>query len=189
VTVILLITWNKHRTNTAHGNTTHVTQSPPHYGAGDQAVPMEKYGHNGAPAQAQQTPQQQYAQPVQQQYVQQPQQPQQQQYMQPFQQQGPYGQQPQQHIAGPTYQDPVPRQDTVSPASSAAYGYAPPSNVSELNSPHPTGGAYPPNASELSTPQPTGGAYPPNASELSTPQHTQHPGSYNPNVPELSNQK
>jgi hypothetical protein len=130
---------------------------------------MEKYNHNPAPVQAQQTPQQQYAQPVQQQqpqqqYMQQqqpyiPQQPQQQQYTQP-----------QQHLAQPTptYADPVGRQDTVSPVSSAAYG-APPSNVSEMNTPQHTGSAYPTNASEL---------------------HSQHAGAYHQSdVPELSDRK
>jgi hypothetical protein len=180
VSVIFLIKWNKHRQNTANSATTPATQPPPQYGAPtDQAVPMEKYNHTAAPVQQQQMPQQQYAQPVQQQqpqqqYMQQPQQPQQQ-YMQP-QQQPHYPQQPQQqqhqHLAQPqpAYADPVGRQDNVSPVSSAAYG-APPSNVSELNSPQHTGSAYPPNASELSSQQ--AGTY----------------LQYNPDVPELSDRK
>jgi hypothetical protein len=150
--VILIIHFNKHRTNAAN-TTTHVSHPPPQYANTPhnnnipQPVPMEKYSHQ---ASTHQTPQPQYAQPV---------------------------QGHQQNFSPPYAQDPVQRQDTVSPVSQAAGYAAPPPNhnTSELSSPQHTGVGYaapPPNA---------------NASELSSPQHTGTGGPvYNHNVSELS---
>ncbi|KAF2681295.1 hypothetical protein K458DRAFT_406643 [Lentithecium fluviatile CBS 122367] len=170
-TVLLILAWNKHRQNTANTTQTNPAQPPPQYAANtaQPAADVEKYGQTGVQAQPQQFPQQQYAQPVQQQQYSQ-QQPQAYYPQQPVQQQAPYGQQQQLHPTGPYPQDPVPRQDTVSPMSQAGY-YPAASNVSELSSPQHTGGAYPPNASEL------GGQ-----------QQTQQQAYY-PDVPELSERK
>lgn len=145
--VILLIYLNKHRGE----QSTQPNQPPPQYAPNNaqQAVPMEKYNMNVSTQ-----PQQQYTQPGSQgqgQFVQPPQPAyNQQQYTGPT---GPYG------------QDPISRQDTVSPVSQV--GYAAPN----------------PNASELGTPQQT---YNPNVSELASPQHT---GGYNYNVSELADRK
>lgn len=168
--VMLLMHINKHRAEAA--NQTQPSQPPPQYvPSGQQPDPMEKYG--------QATPQQQYAQPVQP--------PQGPQFVQP----------PQQAYTAPYPQDPIPRQDTVSPMSQTGYAPVNP-NVSELGPQH-TGGysqvselstpgaaPYPPNVSELSTSQHTGATPYPNATELSTPQHTGPPAA---DLPELSNQK
>lgn len=131
---------------------------------------MEKYNQTTTQPQPQQVPQQQ--QPYQQQ------QQQQQQYQQSFQHQqsytqqgGPYSQQPGGQFGTPYPQDPVPRQDTVSPVSSAAYGYAPTA------------------VSELGTPPTTGATYPPNASELGPASHQQQRTVYDANVPELADRK
>lgn len=162
VTVILIMTWQKHRSDTTNNAAiAQPSQPPPQYGA-SQAVPMEKFNQTTVQTQ----PQQPY----------QPQQ-QQQQQQQSFQQQsytqqsGPYSQQPGGQFGTPYPQDPIPRQETVSPVSSAAYGYAPTA------------------VSELSTPPPTGAAYPPNASELGTASHQHHYTAYDANMPELASRK
>lgn len=113
------------------------------------------------------------------------------QYAQPVPPQGQYGQQPvynqQQQFTAPYAQDPVNRAQTVSPVSSAGYG-GPPQDSRELATPqHAANYSYNPNASELSSPQSTGNhGHNPTASELSS---SQHIGGYDPNTPELSNQK
>jgi hypothetical protein len=74
--------------------------------------------------------------------------------------------QPVQQPYPPYAQDPVGRQDTVSPVSNVG-GYAPPAST----------------VSQLSSPQHTGQhAYPPNATEV-------HTDPYNPHVPELANHR
>jgi hypothetical protein len=109
---------------------------------------MEKYD-NPTPGQQYASPQPQYAQPA------------------------------QPHFSGAPYaQDPVPRQDTVSPVSHAG-GYAHNPSVSGVSSPLLTGqgqgqAAYPPS--------PVPQAYPQHAAEV-------HTDPYNPNVPELANHR
>lgn len=143
----LLMAWNKQRTSTSTSAQPN-SSLPPQYQNDGQAVPLEKYNHNTAtttaPAQQQYAaPQAQYASP-QSQHVQPP---------------------PQQYVGGSFSQDPVQRQDTVSPVSHAG-GYAPNSNVSQLSSPQHTG-QY---------------SYSPNAQEV-------HTDPYSPSVPELANQR
>ncbi|CAI6335869.1 unnamed protein product [Periconia digitata] len=181
--VILFIHFNRHRNNTTTTTTTPATTSapPPQYapdtsnvannGAG---IPMEKYNY--------QQPNAAYP-------------PQQQQQQQPG-----YPPQQQQQFSSPYAQDPVPRQDTVSPVSQFGQAGAPPPqhpNAPELSSPQHTGGGavyqQHPNATELNSPQQhTGGAaYPHNVSELSTPpavQHQQQQQRYA-DLPELSSSK
>ncbi|KAJ4357547.1 uncharacterized protein N0V89_002123 [Didymosphaeria variabile] len=149
--IILLLAWNKQRT--AGTTNAHVNPSvPPQYQNNGQAVPMEKFDQQAAPAPGQQyaTSQSQYASP----------QPQ-------------YAQPAQPHFTGAPYaQDPVQRQDTVSPVSHAG-GYAHNPSVSGVSSPQHNGQhAYPPAQQ----------AYPPNAAEV-------HTDPYNPNVPELANHR
>lgn len=144
--VLLVVAWNTQRTSgttNAHAN----PAAPPQYQNNGQAVPLEKYDQPNAGQYA--APQTQYASP-------------QPQYAQPAQPQ----------FAGAPYaQDPVQRQDTVSPVSHAG-GYTQ-SSVSGVSSPLHTGQhAYPPAQQ----------AYPPNAAEV-------HTDPYNPNVPELANHK
>lgn len=140
-TVFTVMYINKHRSNP----TTAYQAAPPAYNGGDQAVPLEQKFAQTAPAQPsyQQTPQTQYSQPAPQgQFVQQP----------------VYNQQPQ--YTG-QYQDPINREQTVSPVSQAGYA-SPPQQPINYNSN-------------------------PNASELGA---SQNPAGYNnPNVPELSNGK
>jgi len=115
---------------------------------------MEKYNQTAAPAQGQYTPQPQYASP-------------QPQHAQP-------------HFTGAPYaQDPVQRQDTVSPVSHAAgYTHNPSvSGVSGVSSPQHTGQQYSPVPQ-----QPQQQAYPQHAAEV-------HTDPYNPNVPELANHR
>ncbi|OAG10744.1 uncharacterized protein CC84DRAFT_1161604 [Paraphaeosphaeria sporulosa] len=148
--VLLVLAWNKNRTAGTSAN----PNVPPQYQNNGQAVPMEKYDQPAAPTPGQQygTPQPQFASP-------------QPQYAQPAQPQ---------FTGAPYAQDPVQRQDTVSPVSHAG-GYAHNPSVSGVSSPQHTGQpAYPP------TPQQQ--AYPQNAAEV-------HTDPYNPNVPELSNHR
>ncbi|KAL1591346.1 hypothetical protein SLS60_012090, partial [Paraconiothyrium brasiliense] len=155
--VFLLLAWNKSRT--AGTTTTHANPSvPPQYQNNGQAVPMEKFDQQAGPAQGQQYPQQtQYASP-------------QPQYAQPAQPQ---------FTGAPYAQDPVQRQDTVSPVSHAG-GYAHNPSVSGVSSPQHTGQqAYPP--AQQAYP-PAQQAYPTNAAEV-------HTDPYNPNVPELANHR
>ena len=143
----LLMAWNKQRMSTATSAQPNAAL-PPQYQNNGQAVPLEKYDHNPA---ATTTPaQQQYAAPQAQYGTSQPQ------YVQPP---------PQQYAGGSFSQDPVQRQDTVSPVSHAG-GYAHNSTVSQVSSPQHTG-QY---------------SYSPNAQEV-------HTDPYSPNVPELANQR
>ncbi|KAJ4286226.1 hypothetical protein N0V90_013260 [Kalmusia sp. IMI 367209] len=136
--IITIMAWNKQRTAG--------TSAQPH--AQHSGVVPPQYDNNNGQA----VPMEKYNQPS---TMQTPQT----QYAQPVQQQHQYG--------APYAQDPVPRQDTVSPVSHAGTGYGPPpSNVSQLNSPQHTGQhAYPQNATEL------------------------HTAPYDPHVPELSNHR
>ncbi|PVI06594.1 hypothetical protein DM02DRAFT_667473 [Periconia macrospinosa] len=167
--VILLIHFNKHRStdNTTTTTTTAAAQHlPPQYAPADTntGAGVEKYNYQATPqpnATYPPTPQTQYAQPA-------------------YPQQQQSQQQQQQHQFTPPYaQDPIPRQDTVSPMSHAGQGGNP--NASELSSPHHTGGAgdvvFPHNVSELSTP--------PQQSEQQQHHHHQH----HEDLPELSNSK
>lgn len=115
---------------------------------------MEKYDQPATLAPGQQyTPQPQYASP-------------QPQYAQPAQPQ---------FTGAPYAQDPVQRQDTVSPVSHAG-GYAQNPSVSGVSSPQHTGQpAYPPVPQQQQ-------AYPQHAAEV-------HTDPYNPNVPELANHR
>lgn len=140
--VFLLNHINKHRSEAS--NQTQLpqppqpSQPPPQYAPNNgQAIPMEKYN-------------QPTVQPV-----------------QPMQPQGQFVPPPQQQFIAPYPQDPVPRQDTVSPVSQV--GYVPQNpNMPEMSTPQHTGGYSPnPNAVEMMTPQHTE-QYPPNASELAT---------------------
>ncbi|KAF2440359.1 hypothetical protein P171DRAFT_489077 [Karstenula rhodostoma CBS 690.94] len=157
--ILLILAWNKQR---VAGTTTTHHSGPPQYQNNGQSVPMEKYDQ---PSTSAPTPGPQYGVP-------------QPQYASPQPQ---YAQPAQPHFTGAPYaQDPVQRQDTVSPVSHAG-GYAQGHNhnhnpsVSGVSSPQHTGQpAYPP------TPQQQ--AYPQNAAEV-------HTDPYNPNVPELPNHR
>ncbi|PSN69833.1 hypothetical protein BS50DRAFT_296990 [Corynespora cassiicola Philippines] len=180
-TFITFMYMNKRRAQNASNPQTHPSQPPPQYaaGPGGAAVPMEKYNQTAAPPQAYQqpyssaqNPQPQYTQPIQQQQGQ---------FVQPplpaYNQQQPGFQYP---------QDPIPRQDTVSPISPAGYTQ-PANNASELGA-HQQSVPYNPNASELSSTQPAGVNHYPSVSELSSPQQT-GVGGYDYNVSELSTHK